>query len=61
MEVLQLIGKGSSTREIASNLHLSIKTIETHRAHIKEKLGCKDAAELVRFSFEWVAQQQQPA
>lgn len=61
MEVLQLICKGSSTREIASSLHLSIKTIETHRAHIKEKLGCRDAAELVRFSFEWVAQQQQPA
>ena len=57
MEVLQHIGKGSSTREIASDLHLSVKTIETHRAHIKEKLGFKDAAELVRFAFEWASLQ----
>lgn len=55
LEVLQLIGKGSGTKEIAGALHLSIKTIETHRAHIKEKLGFKDAAELVRFAFEWSA------
>lgn len=55
LEVLQLIGKGSGTKEIASSLHLSVKTIETHRAHIKEKLGFKDAAELVRFAFEWSA------
>lgn len=55
LEVLQLIGKGSGTKEIAGALHLSIKTIETHRAHIKEKLGFKDASELVRFAFEWSA------
>lgn len=58
LEVLQLIGKGFGTREIANELHLSVKTIETHRAHIKEKLGFKDAGEMVRFAIEWVMQEQ---
>jgi DNA-binding NarL/FixJ family response regulator len=54
LEVLELLGRGFGTREIASELHLSIKTIETHRAHIKEKLGFKDAGEMVRFAIDWV-------
>ncbi len=58
LEVLQLLGKGFGTREIANELHLSVKTIETHRAHIKEKLGFKDAGEMVRFAIDWVAQEQ---
>lgn len=57
LEVLQLIGKGHSSISIAEQLHLSVKTIETHRAHVKEKLGCRDSEELVRFAIEWVAQQ----
>jgi len=57
LEVLQLLGRGFGTREIANDLHLSIKTIETHRAHIKEKLGFKDAGEMVRFAIDWVAQE----
>jgi DNA-binding NarL/FixJ family response regulator len=57
LEVLQLLGKGYGTREIASELHLSVKTIETHRAHIKEKLGLKDAGEMVRFAIDWVARE----
>jgi DNA-binding NarL/FixJ family response regulator len=57
LEVLQLLGKGFGTREIAGELHLSIKTIETHRAHIKEKLGLKDAGEMVRFAIDWVARE----
>lgn len=57
LEVLQLLGKGFGTREIANELHLSIKTIETHRAHIKEKLGFKDAGEMVRFAIDWVARE----
>jgi DNA-binding NarL/FixJ family response regulator len=57
LEVLQLLGKGYGTREIANELHLSIKTIETHRAHIKEKLGFKDAGEMVRFAIDWVTQE----
>lgn len=55
LEVLQLFGRGKSTREIAERLHLSVKTIETHRAHIKEKLGFKDAEALVKFATEWIA------
>ena len=58
LEVLQHMGKGSGTRDIAGSLRLSIKTIETHRSHIKEKLGLKDAAELVRFASEWSSLQQ---
>lgn len=54
LEVLQRFGHGESTRAIAEMLHLSVKTIETHRAHIKEKLGFKDAEEMVKFATEWV-------
>ncbi len=54
LEVLQLFGRGKSTREIADALHLSVKTIETHRAHIKEKLGFKGADEMVKFAVEWM-------
>jgi DNA-binding NarL/FixJ family response regulator len=54
LEVLQLFGRHKTTREIAETLHLSVKTIETHRAHIKEKLGFKDADELVKFAIEWM-------
>lgn len=58
MEVFQWIGRGYSTKEIATALNLSSKTIETHRAHIKEKLGFYDARELARFAIEWHSQQQ---
>ena len=54
LEVMELFGRGKSTREIAEALHLSVKTIETHRAHIKEKLGFKDADEMVKFATEWI-------
>jgi DNA-binding NarL/FixJ family response regulator len=54
LEVLELLGHGRSTRQIAGSLHLSVKTIETHRAHIKEKLRCRDAEEMVSFATEWV-------
>lgn len=57
LEVLELLGRGFGTKEIASELHLSVKTIETHRAHIKEKLGFRDAGEMVRFAIDWVAQE----
>lgn len=56
LEVLQLLGKGHSTRSIAEELHLSVKTIETHRAHIKEKLGFEESADMVKFAIDWVAQ-----
>ncbi len=53
-EVFQLIGRGMSTRDIASELHLSPKTIDVHRSHIKEKLKLKDAIALVRHAVRWV-------
>jgi len=52
-EVFMLIGQGSGTRQIADGLHLSVKTIETYRAHIKEKLGLETATELIRFATIW--------
>lgn len=57
LEVLELMGRGFGTKQIAGELHLSVKTIETHRAHIKEKLGFRDAGEMVRFAIDWVAQE----
>jgi len=59
LEVLQQLGRGGSTRSIAEALHLSVKTIETHRAHIKEKLGLQDSEEMVKFAIDWVAQQEE--
>ena len=58
-EVFQLIGQGVGTREIADKLHLSIKTVEVHRANIKEKLALKTATELVRYAVRWVDSQGQ--
>ncbi len=57
LEVVQLIGRGRTTREIAKNLNVSIKTIESHRAHLKEKLDLKNATELVQFCVQWVEQE----
>jgi DNA-binding NarL/FixJ family response regulator len=56
-EVFQLIGQGKGTREIAARLHLSVKTIEVHRLHIKEKLELKTAPELIRFAVRWTETQ----
>jgi len=53
LEVFQHIGSGLSTRDIADTLHLSVKTIETHRAHIKEKLGFATANQMIKFAIEW--------
>ncbi len=54
LEVFELIGNGCSTREIATKLRLSIKTIETHREHIKDKLSLKNSAALSRHAVKWV-------
>jgi DNA-binding NarL/FixJ family response regulator len=54
LEVFRMIGEGFSTREMAEKLHLSIKTVETYRAHIKDKLGLSDANELLRSAIRWV-------
>jgi DNA-binding NarL/FixJ family response regulator len=53
LEIFQLIGLGQSTREIAETLHLSTKTVDTHRAHIIEKLKFKNTKELSRYAFQW--------
>ena len=53
-EVFQLIGQGKSTKDIARQLHLSTKTVDVHRGHIKEKLDLKDATSLVRHAVRWV-------
>jgi DNA-binding NarL/FixJ family response regulator len=50
LEVFRLIGAGQSVREIADKLCLSVKTVEAHREHIKEKLSLKTSAELLRFA-----------
>ena len=49
-EILQLVAEGQSTKEIARTLDLSVKTVETHRARIMERLGIRDVAGLVRFA-----------
>jgi DNA-binding NarL/FixJ family response regulator len=54
LEVFNLIGQGHGTRPIAQKLHLSVKTIESHRAHIKEKLNLQNATELVHHAIQWV-------
>jgi DNA-binding NarL/FixJ family response regulator len=56
-EVFQLIGQGQGTRQIAQHLHLSIKTVEVHRANIKRKLELKNANDLVRFAVRWTEAQ----
>ncbi len=56
-QVFQLIGQGRNTREIAQQLHLSPKTVDVHRANIKDKLGLLDATALVRHAVRWVETQ----
>jgi DNA-binding CsgD family transcriptional regulator len=56
-EVFQLIGQGKSTRDIAAQLHLSSKTVDVHRGHIKEKLGLHDTTALIRHAVRWVETQ----
>jgi DNA-binding NarL/FixJ family response regulator len=56
LEILEMIGKGRSSREIATELNLSAKTIESHRLRMKNKMGMKSAAELVRFAVDWTAE-----
>jgi DNA-binding NarL/FixJ family response regulator len=53
LSVFRMIGQGRTTRQIAEELHVSIKTVESHRAHLKEKLGIASGAELVRCACVW--------
>jgi len=56
LEVLELIGRGTSTSGIAKELGVSVKTIETYRANLKTKLKLKSGAELVRYAVTWLTQ-----
>ena len=55
LEIFRLIGKGYKPSRIAQSMHLSVKTVETYRARIKEKLNLTDASELLRYAIEWVS------
>ena len=58
MEVFQLIGRWKKTRDIAEELHLSIKTIEYYREQIKKKLNLKSASELTQYATSWVEREE---
>jgi DNA-binding NarL/FixJ family response regulator len=58
LQVFRLIGEGLASQEIADALSLSVKTIETYRAHIKEKLELEDARRLVQTAIRWVVDQE---
>lgn len=53
LEVFRLIGEGHGTRQIADELHVSVKTVESYQAHIKEKLSLRSARELVQHAIQW--------
>ncbi|MGH9397853.1 MAG: response regulator transcription factor [Terriglobia bacterium] len=54
LEVFRLIGEGYGTRQIAEELHLSVKTVESYQAHIKEKMAFHSAREMVQHAIRWV-------
>lgn len=58
-ETFRLIGQGYKAAQIAAQLHLSVKTIETYRSRIKEKLGLTNAAQLLQYSIVWAKKQTQ--
>ena len=60
LEVFRLIGEGHSTRQIAEELHISVKTVESYQAHIKEKLSLRNARELVQHAIQWVTSEDVP-
>lgn len=57
LQVFELIGQGISTSKMANHLNLSVKTIETHQAHIKQKLGLSSAHELTHRAVRWVIEE----
>jgi DNA-binding NarL/FixJ family response regulator len=54
LQILEMIGRGRSSRQIAEELNLSVKTIEAHRQRIKRRLNLKSGAQLVNFAVAWV-------
>lgn len=57
LQVFELTGQGFNTRQIAEKLFIDVKTVETYRARIKEKLALKDASELLQLAIRWRQQQ----
>jgi DNA-binding NarL/FixJ family response regulator len=57
LEVLRLTGKGEKTADIAAQLHLSVKTVETYRDRIRRKIGLKDGNELLRYAAQWIREE----
>src|SRR5206468_9657202 len=55
LEIFERIGKGEEVKSIAKALHLSPKTVETHRANIKEKLNLLNARQVARYAVQWVS------
>ena len=56
-QVFELTGRGLNTHDIASRLHIGVKTVETYRARIKDKLKLKDASELLQLAITWFRDQ----
>ena len=56
-EIYRLLGQGKEPHEIARMLHLSIKTVDTHRMNIRRKLGLRNATELIHHATRWTAEQ----
>jgi DNA-binding NarL/FixJ family response regulator len=56
LEVFELIGRGLKTGEIARRLHIDVKTVQTHRARLKQKLGLPDSGKLALFAVKWTSQ-----
>lgn len=54
LEVFRLIGQGYGTRQIAETLHVSVKTVNTYRQHIKQKLKLESGPELLQHAIQWV-------
>jgi DNA-binding NarL/FixJ family response regulator len=55
LEVFRMLGAGVSTREIAEKLALSMKTVDAHRRHMREKLNLRSTNELIRYATQWVS------
>jgi DNA-binding NarL/FixJ family response regulator len=60
LEIFQMLGGGLNTRQIADNLNLDVKTVETYRARLKDKLQLETGSELVRLALNWVQNNSKP-
>jgi DNA-binding NarL/FixJ family response regulator len=58
LEILRLLGQGKDSHDIASQLHVSFKTVDAHRCHIKEKLNIRTGTELICYAARWVESEQ---